>query len=155
MQKIKLGLVRLLMRELVWLISSLVFIILVFGIIKSLPYKYNPIYYVNNYFLIEPMVENPLLAETIFGKIGIRYRNDIVDNGVIFFGQLHREADSTEIGKRVQLTGLIDIKSFKAMQKNDDCSICTDYQDKQFYYKILDMSDGVYLHIYGVESSKK
>lgn len=155
MQKIKPGLVKLLMRELVWLISSLVFVIIAFGIIKSLPYKYNPIYYLKNYIFIEPMVDNPLLAETIFGKIGIRYRNDSVDNGVIFFGQLHRKSDSSEIGKRVELTGLIDIKSFKAMQKNDDCSICTDYQDKQFYYKILEMSDGVNLHIYGVEASKK
>ena len=95
-----------------------------------------------------------LLVETAFGKIGIRYRNDSVNNGVIFFGELHRETDGTEIGERVELTGLIEIKSFQEMQRNNDCSICTDYQDKKFYYNILEMSDGVNLHLYAVESRK-
>lgn len=140
-------------RELALIAASFVLVMLFFNFAKLLPYKYNPFYYLNNILFIEQSAENSQLAVTIFGKTGIRYRDDIVDNGVIFFGQLHRDDDLTETGEIVKLSNLIDIKTFNILQLKDDCSICTYFEDKKYYYKVLEMSDGITLHIYENKSS--
>lgn len=139
-----------LIREALLIVAGFVLVILVFFALSQLPYKYtkyDPFYYLNNVLFIEPLPENPLLVETAFGKIGIRYREDIV-KGMLFFGELHHDSDETEIGERVEITNMIDIHTFREIQKNNGSSVSTYYRDKKFSYVVVDMSDGAYLHIY-------
>lgn len=143
------------MLEILWAVGSLILLVVILFFMRSMPYKYNPLFYINNVFFIEPIKENPQLAKSVFGKVAIRYREDIVDNGMIFFGEMHLNSDEDSIGETISITNVVDVSSFGKIEKPvNESSVSTHYQDKKFQYVVNDLSDGIYLHIYERKNKK-
>jgi len=150
MQNLIIKLLLKIMREIALIVAGFVLLIIMYDVTYRLPLKYNPFYYINNVLFMEAVPENPLLVRNIFGKIGIKYREDVVDNGVIYCGDF-RPDDKFEKKEIVQLTKIIDIGTFKKININDSSSVSTYYKDKKFYYEVTNMSDGIHLYIYESE----
>ena len=130
------------------MMGGLILLLVILFAMNQLPYKYNPVYYIENVWFIEALPENPLLAETAFGEIGIRYREDVVRGGVIFVGELFNGDDHEPgLGKILPITNLIDTKTFEKLDIDDGSSVATYYQDKNYDYHVVDMSDGIWLYI--------